>query len=510
MKTLAPAVVVLALAAQGAIGAPPARAQDPPAPAREERIEAMRKAWEIPGLAVAIVHGDSVDARGYGVLEIGRPERVDGHTLFAIGSTTKAFTAAAVGILVEEGRLGWDDRVVDRLPGFALSDPWVTRRLTVRDLLAHRSGLPMANLMWLTGLHDRPELIRRLRWLDSDGGFRADLAYQNVLYAAAGSIVEEIAGVPWEAFVRDRMLGPLGMGRTRTGVRDLAKEENVAAPHARVDGEVGPVPYRDIDAVGPAGSIVSSAADMARWLGLHLSGEESDGRPLSAAVLAETHRPQIVMSGGPGLALFYPRTRFLAYGMGWVVSDYAGRTLLDHGGGIDGMTALVALVPEENLGVAILANRQLPAPPYWILYDVLDEVLGLERTDWSARFLETVAAFSLPPDPPRLEGTAPSLPLDRYVGTYHSSPLGAAEVARDGGGLSIRLGSLAAPLQHWHLDTFRAPWSDRAWRSAAGPGWITFRADRTGEIEALVLEAIPGETWEFDRREPEAPPGPNR
>ena len=493
----ATALATLVLAAHGA-AVPSARAQEASPLSREARIEAMREAWEIPGLAVAIVHGDSVDAQGYGVREVGRPERVDGRTLFAIGSTTKAFTAAAAAILVDEGRLGWDDRVVDRLPGFDLADPWVARRLTVRDLLAHRSGLPMANLMWLTGLHDRAELIRRLRRLDSGGGFRADLAYQNVLYAAAGSIVEEIAGVPWEAFVRGRILDPLGMDGTRTGVRGLREVENVASPHARVDGEIEPVPYRDIEAVGPAGSIVSSAADMARWLQLHLAPEGRDP-PVSAAALAETHRPQIVMSGGPALTAFYPRARSLAYGMGWVVSDYQGRTLLDHGGGIDGMTALVALVPEENLGVAILANRQLPAPPYWILYDILDEVLGVERTDWSARFRETVAAFSLPPDPPRLEGTTPSRPLDHYAGTYLSPPLGDAEVALDGGTLVFRLGSLAAPLEHWHLETFRAPWSDRAWRAAAGAGWITFRPGRDGEIEALVLEAIPGETWEFHR-----------
>lgn len=490
---------VLALAALGAVWPPSILAREPPPPplSRDARIEAVREAWEIPGLAVAILHGDSLEVRGYGVRELGRPEPVDGHTLFAIGSTTKAFTAAAVGILVEEGRLDWDDRVVDRLPGFALADPWVTRRLTIRDLLAHRSGLPMANLMWLTGLHDREELIRRLRWLDSDGGYRDGIAYQNVLYAAAGSIVEEVAGVTWEAFVRERILAPLGMEATRTGLQGLVGAESLATPQARVDGEVEPVPYRDIEPVGPAGSLLSSASDLARWLRLHLTAEESDERPVSAAILAETHRPQTVMSKEPALAVLYPRARSLTYGMGWVVSAYAGRTLLDHGGGIDGMTALVALVPEEEVGVAILANRQLPAPPYWILYDLLDDILGLERTDWSARFQETLAGFSPPPGPVRLEGTSPSLRLDRYVGSYTSPVLGEAEVARDGDGLTFRLGSLAAPLEHWHLDTFRAPWSDRAWRAAAGPGWVTFRSGRDGAIEALVLEAVPGETWEL-------------
>jgi CubicO group peptidase (beta-lactamase class C family) len=473
-------------------------------------LETDRKDWDIPGLAVAIVQGDSVVlVRGYGVREAGGAEPVDAHTLFAIGSTTKAFTSTALAMLVGEGALGWDDRVVDRLPGFTLEDPWVTGEITIRDLLAQRSGLPMANLMWLSGQHDRSELVRRIRFLEPATSFRSAFSYQNVLYTAAGIVVETVAGKSWTAFLRERVFRPLKMERTNTSVDSLVGVGNVATPHAVIDGEPRAVHYRNIDHVGPAGSINSSAAEMAQWLRLQLGGGDVDGRRLVAEeALEETRRPQIVMPLEGPLAALYPEARSLAYGMGWVISDYRGRTLLDHGGGIDGMTSLVALVPEEGLGVAILTSVQLPTPPYWILYTIFDRYLEAESDDWSAHFRELHGMFEARPTVERVPMAEPSLPLDRYAGMYDSAPLGEIGIEGRDESLHLRYGRLEGPLEPWHFDTFRVLWNDPAWLAAAGPGWVTFRLGREGGVEGFELEAIPGETWGFDRIREVAGSGP--
>ncbi len=484
-------------------------------------VEAVRTEVGIPGVAIAVVRGDSVvHARGYGVREVGSGDPVDAETLFAIGSATKAFTATLIGTLVDDGLLGWDDRVVDRLPGFSLEDPWVTGEITLRDLLAHRSGLPPANLMWLTTNPAADTLIRRLRGLEPAAGFRSTFTYQNGLYAAAGRIAEEATGERWDALLAERILGPLGMRRTVSSVDALGGRSNVAAPHAVVDGEVTPVPWRPLDGVAPAGAINSSAADLARWLRFLIadgvvSGGSSDATPdgaadgerlIEAATLAETRAPQIVVPADPVMRAFHPAARVQAYGLGWFVSDFHGRTLVAHGGGIDGMSALVAWIPEEELGVAILTNLQTPAPVwiYGILYGVLDPALGVEATDWRtpARAVDEMldAMVVDRPAPERAEDAPASLPLDAYTGTYSSPTLGEARVAVEAGGLIFDHGTLRGALEHWHHDTFRVEWRDAAWRSAAGAGWITFRLDRDGAVEALELEAIPGESERLERR----------
>lgn len=508
VAALGPALAALILAA------PAAAIQRPGLADLETRIERIRQAWEIPGLAVAVVRNDSILlVRGFGVREIGRPTPVDEATLFAIGSTTKAFTSTALAMLVGDGLLGWDDPVVDHLPDFRLADPWVTRQITIRDLLAHRSGLPMANLMWLTGQHDADALVERLRHLEATAGFRTTLAYQNVLYLVAGRILAARTGVPWDRFVAERLLAPIGMARTRTGVSGLAEVGNVATPHARIEGAVDIVPYRDIDALGPAGAILSGAADMARWLRFQLADGAVGGRRLvEREALRETRRPQIVMRPEGPLAAFYPDAGAgLAYAMGWVVSRYRGVTMLDHGGGIDGMTSLVALVPEQRLGVAMLMNLQTVAPPYWILYPVLDHLLGHDPVDRTAGFraLAEQVERMVSAEPPRIADTRPSRAMESYVGEFIHPTLGRAQIVLENGTLVFRMGRLSGRLEPWHFDTFRVPWTDRAWRAAAGPGWVTFRLDREGRVSGFAFSAVPGEAWTFERVEQQADRSPS-
>lgn len=501
-----PAITSLALLVGMLAGPAPAPSQPAPLAELEARVESLRKAFGIPGLAIAIVRDDSIlMARGYGIRRIGEADRIDAETLFAIGSTTKAFTSTAMAMLVGEGALEWEDPVYELLPEFVLKDPWLTREITVRDALAHRSGLPMANLLWLTGLHEAEDLVARLRFLEPSADVRAAFTYQNVLYVAAGEIIERTTGMPWAEFITRRILRPLGMERTRTSLSHLENVGNAASPHASIEGSIQPVPYRNIDTVGPAGSILSSAEDMGAWLRFQLSaGMAGNSRLVESEALLETRRPQILIPHEGPVATFYPDARSLAYGMGWVVSEYRGRGVLDHGGGIDGMTTLVALVPEEGLGVAILTNLQTATPPYWILYPVLDVLLGHEPVDRTAGFraiAEQVEAI-LRVEPPRVDGAQPSLPPRSYAGGYESALLGSARVTFEDGRLVFRFGQFTGALVAWHFDTFRVDWNDRAWRAAAGPGWITFRLDRAGAVEELELVAIAGEEpWTFERRD---------
>jgi CubicO group peptidase (beta-lactamase class C family) len=250
--------------------AAPLGAQDPLAGLDEYVTHVMRD-WEAPGVAVAVVKDDRVVfAGGFGLREVGRPDRVDEHTLFAIASTSKAFTAAALGMLVDAERVQWDDRVIDHLPGFRLHEPYATREMTVRDLLSHRSGLPRGDRLWYLSHLDRDEIVRRVRGLEPVWSFRARYGYQNIMFTAAGELIEAVTDTTWDDFVRARIFEPLGMLRTTTTVRDLEQRGNAAEPHGKIDGRVVAIGWRSFDNVGAAGAIISSVADMAEWIRLHL------------------------------------------------------------------------------------------------------------------------------------------------------------------------------------------------------------------------------------------------
>ena len=251
--------------------------------------------WKIPGLAIAVVKGDSlVFARGYGVLDVTKPTPVDEHSRFAIGSTTKAMTSAALGMLVDEGKLKWDDKVIDILPDFRLFDPYVTREITVRDLLTHRSGLPGTDLLWARADLSLPEIMRRLRYVKPNSSFRSQWNYQNVVYAIGGAIVAKVSGMPWEDFIRTRIFAPLGMTESEPLVAGIESRPNVALPHADIRDTMRRIPIRTTDPVAPAGSVWSSVSDMSRWMRFILdSGRVGDKRLLTPATFIELVTPQI-------------------------------------------------------------------------------------------------------------------------------------------------------------------------------------------------------------------------
>ncbi|HJR62774.1 MAG TPA: serine hydrolase [Gemmatimonadaceae bacterium] len=462
----------------------------------DDYIERGMRAWKVPGLSIAVVKDDSVVyARGFGVRRVGTNERVDERTLFAIGSSSKAFTAAAVAMLVDEKKVKWDDPATRHLPSLELFDPYATRELTVRDLLSHRSGLARGDLVWYGSEFDRDEILRRVRYLEPSWSFRARFGYQNIMYLAAGQTVEAVAKKSWDDFVDERIFTPLGMTASSTTVRALDGVENVARPHSDSSGTVRAVPYRNIDNIAPAGSINSNAIEMAQWIRLQLGNGTYEGKKLlSAEAVKEMHEPHTIIRREGPWAMMTPDASFMSYGLGWILHDYRGKKAVQHGGNIDGMHALVGMIPSEQVGVVILTNLNPNALTTAIMNRVFDAYLGAPATDWSKQLLAAMdslqglqAAAQKRMETARVDGTRPSVALEKYAGTYSHDMYGDVVVARNGDGLTIRRGqSFTAPLSHWHFDTFRI----QAVGGGIGMGFVSFTLDPMGQVASLSLQGI--------------------
>jgi CubicO group peptidase (beta-lactamase class C family) len=502
--------IIFALAL--ATGAMPLAAQQPP-PGFDGYVRRVMETFTVPGMAVAIVKdGKVVLARGYGVRRLGSPAPVDGATRFGIASNTKLFTATALAILVEEGTVAWDRPVIDYLPAFAMSDPYVTRELTVRDLLVHRSGLGLGAgdlLWWPPSTYDRKEILRRIRHIPLTTSFRSAYAYDNVLYLVAGEVIETVSGKSWEEFVRTRILARVGMTDSDVLHSGAGESGNVAGTHAAVNDTVRPIAPFLSDNTNPAGGIMSGANDMAKWMMVQLdSGRTPAGERLfSPSSTVELWREVTPMPIEPAPAgLPHLRPNFSGYALGLDVRDYRGRSLLQHTGGLPGYLSKVAMIPELRLGVAVLTNQESGAAFNSIAYRVLDHYLGARPQDYPAvyaaiqrRNAEELRATAASAAAVRDSTSGPSLPLARYAGTYRDQWYGDVVLAAEGGGLTIRFTrspSLVGDLLHWQHDTFLARWRDRELRADA---YATFTLDPDGRVAALrLVPASPTVDFSFD------------
>lgn len=475
-----------------------ASAQSPRDPAREldQYVAKAVKDWNVAGFSIAVVHkGRLVFAKGYGVREVGRPEPIDTSTIFAIASTTKAITGAALGMLVDEGKVRWDDPVTKYLPGFELHDPYATREVTVRDLMTHRAGLPNADFLWTGGDNSREEAIRRLRFLQPSYSFRAGYVYHNVMVSAAGEVVEAASGMSWDDFVTTRIFQPLGMTRSVTTLAASQTRDNRASPHWPRNDSLFVIKNSMADGIGPAGSVWSSAADMAKWVRFLLDSGRVDGRRLlQPATWAELFRP-VTMLGpvGPNAApqLRLSQPHFRTYALGWFQQDYQGRQVDFHTGSLNGMIAINGLIREEGLGVYVLGNTDHAELRHAVMFKTFDLFLGLPTRDWSGEMLAMRRADEAREDSTarraesrRVVGTSPSLPLERYAGTFADSLYGRVVVTLEDGALRIRSSSTqVASLEHWHFDTFRARWDDW-WR---GRATVSFIVEPNGAADRLEI-----------------------
>lgn len=470
-----------------------AQAQRTLPPDLDQQIERGMADWEIPGLAIAVVkEGEIVYAKGFGVKKRGSADPVNEHTLFGIASVSKNITAAALAILVDEGKITWDTPIVEVIPWFALSDPWVTSQVTVRDALTHRVGIGrmIGNRLQFMSGHSRDELIRQLRYMDFQEPFRSSFVYSNMLYSVAGQVIEYASGQTWDEFLKLRLFEPIGM-QSNTSITALDTARNAAWPHQYIEGEVLPIQRRNWDNAGPAGGINASVTDVAKWMMMQLGepGVYKGKRLVSAEQMREIHKPQNVL---PSATPYGPQA---SYGLGWNILDHEGKRVLSHGGATDGFNTAAYLVPELELGIVVVGNsfNQLGDA---LAYTIIDANLGVSGNDWFDRYLSgyqrtfaRAKALRQEIHDARIMDTNPTLPLEQYVGRYASDAYDSVEVKLGENGLELHFWGqegLVADLTHWHYDTYRAEWRNPAQREE----FAFFTLGKSGKPEALHFEFV--------------------
>ncbi|MDP9008729.1 MAG: serine hydrolase [Pseudomonadota bacterium] len=502
MKTLVPASLMF-LCIAAALAAPPA--------GFEGRVESLRKDIGVPGMAIAIVEDDRITlAKGFGVKRLGSPDAVDADTIFPTGSTGKAFTVAALGILVDEGKINWDDKVIDRLPGFQMYDPWVTREMTIRDLLVHRSGLGLGagDLLFVPRSNlSRAESVRRLRNIKPATSFRSGFAYDNILYMVAGQLIESVSGETWEKFTANHVLKTAGMLHSTTDDETHFATADRAQPHARTNGGLRGVGDQSVlnerDNLGsnasPAGGLAVSANDMARWLMIQLDGGAlpgNSGRLFSRAAHEQMWTPLVLQPITPRSAALAPtQPMFNTYALGWDVRDYRGTKIVWHGGAVFGFLTAVVLIPDKHVGFSIEINSEDGQIIVGLMYELLDHYLGLPADSWpeklraekTQRVQEALKAYQATAAKPAKVG--PSLNLTHYVGTYTDPWYGNIEIAQAKGALTIDFKStprMSGTLEHWQYDSFITRFDDKN----IEPAYVTFGLDADGKVERVTMKPV--------------------
>lgn len=446
--------------------------------------------WGIPGMSVAIVHNDSlIFAEGFGVKKLGEGDAVGRNTLFGVASTTKAFTATAIAMLVDEGLVSWDDPIQKHLPDFKLYDSYVSENITIRDALTHRSGLGRmtGNRIQYMPNRERSELVYRMRYMEPEAPFRSGYVYSNMMYMVAGEVVQAVSGLSWDDFVMSRIFEPLGMQNSNTTITGLSERSDAAWPHQEIEGEIVPIPRRNFDNVGASASINSSAYEMSRWMRFHLgeAGVFEGERLVSRGSMAELYREVTQLPSSDRLA------NPSGYALGWTVSTWNGRTIYRHGGATDGMNTNLILIPEENVGIFITTNTF-----NWFMtalgHTLKDFYTGIsEQQNWHDRTLQRfndrkqqVLAIRESLHAGRAEYTEPSQNITAYTGTFHDPLYDEVEVVLGEKGLELHFWgdeTQIADLKHWHYDTFRAVWRNPAQREK----FVWFQLGEDGQPDLL-------------------------
>ena len=476
-------------------------------------VDSARKTFDVPGIAVAIVKdGKVVMEQGFGLREIGKPDPVDAHTLFAIASNTKAFTAASLQQLAEQGKLKMDDRAIDHLPWFRMSDPYVTHEMRIRDLLAHRSGLSLGAgdlLYWPPTSYTTKEVVERLRNVPIKNSFRSNYAYDNILFAVATLVIEQVSGQSYADYVHEHIFQPVGMDESLIDKTHLKPGMDVAIGHAKAN-------FKDLEPVPPmawlndpgAGGIYASVHDLAKWMNVQLAGgalptKGADGKP--ARLFSADSQQQMwsmltpITIGKPPIPELAPLVpHFYGYGESWFLSDYRGQRLVWHTGGWPGMVSRVTLVPELHLGVVVLTNQESGAAFNAVTYRVLDAYLNSDKkTDWVAVYDKAVKLGEAKADDSlakheaaRDKNSKPSLPLAQYAGTYRDPWYGDVIISHENGNLRLRFSKtaqLVGTMTPWQHDTFTVRWDDRALNADA---FVNFSMDVDGHIREVRMQPM--------------------
>jgi CubicO group peptidase (beta-lactamase class C family) len=458
----------------------------------EKDVRDTMAAWHLPGLAIAVVQNDRVIfIKGYGIKEIGKSDVVTADTLFEIGSTTKAFTATAMAMLADEKKLSWDDPVRNYVAGFHISDACTNSLITLRDIASHRSGVARHDELWDDSDFSRDELIKRIGAMKISKPIRTSYQYNNLMFVTAGEAAASAAKMPWEELIRTRIFAPLGMTESRIAFADWPASDHATGHRWDDKGERAEVqPMRNYDALAPAGTIKSSARDMAQWLRFQLAGGVIDGkRLLSEAALDETHTPQTIIPLGSATRALYPDSNFLTYALGWNASDYRGELLVAHAGALNGFRTNVALLPKRHLGIVVLENVGRGSALAALRNTILDQFLGAPARNWNTDLLEVErsAAFeanlkSAERESKRATAPKPSHDLSTYAGTFHNAGFGDVTISVANDALVLHWERLTIPLVHENYDTFSA--SDTLEDIDES---VQFRIGADGEVKSFTL-----------------------
>ncbi len=452
------------------------------------------KDFKVPGAAVVVVQGDKVILlKGYGYRDVAKQLSVTPQTLFAVGSITKSFTVTTLGMLVDEGKLDWDKPVRDFYPKFRMYDEVSTEEMTSRDLVTHRSGLPRHDFVWYTSDFSREDIVdNRLRYLQPNKPLRYTFQYNNLMFMTAGYLAGQLNGTTWEAAVQQRVLAPLGMTCSNFSVLDSQKTADFSEPYRknRKTEEVKQIPFYVQGAVGPAGEINSCAADLGRYLLLHMNHGNLEGKQLlSQNNSVQMQVPQMVIQGAPA----FQELGTNSYGMAFFISSYRGHRLVEHGGNIDGFSADFAFLPDDKIGVAVLSNLDGTALRDAVPFNVFDRLLGLDQVPWSQRFLDLEKKEKQSEEEaknkgytPRKTGTHPSHDLSDYVGDYQNPGYGIVSIARaaTGDGFQMHLNRRPEPLEHFHYDVFQVPENPEDEFEKLK---VIFHTDVDGDISSLSM-----------------------
>jgi CubicO group peptidase (beta-lactamase class C family) len=459
-------------------------------------IEKARNDWKVPGMAVVVAKdGKVLLKKGYGVRELGKPEKIDTQTLFACASTTKAMTAVCMGMLVDEGKVKWDDLVVNYLPEFQLYDACVTRELRIRDLFTHNSGVGNADFVWTIMDITPSEILEKMQLVKPSYSLRSSFIYQNIFYIAAGEVIRKVSGKSWEAFIQERIFNPLKMTRTAP-MRKYIKDDNQVRPHFEVDKKIKPIGYTKDDAVGPAGSVWASIDDMSKWMLCMMdSSKYEGGRLLQPKTWVEMFKPQTLVPASE----FYPTMQLIkpnwtSYGLGWFQHDYKGKKINYHTGSLSGLVAIHAQLPDEKVSIYVFENLDHAEVRHALVYKAFDLfALGGTR-DWSTEFLklyggirEKAEKVEKDFEAKRVMNTTPSLPLTEYTGKYTDPLYGELEISLEGNKLVIDINHFEkATVEHWNYNTFRGMYQ-HDWD---GHALAHFSLNTTGQVEKISLDGL--------------------
>lgn len=459
-------------------------------------VESARKLYQVPGLAITVVKdGKVIFKKGYGVRQIGTTNAVDTQTLFACASTTKAMTATCMAMLVDEGKVKWDDAVINYLPDFELYDPYVTRELKIRDLFTHNSGVGNADFLWSSMDIPSDEVLSKMKLVKPSYSLRSSFIYQNIFYLAAGKVIEKVSGSPWEVFIQKRIFEPLAMTRTFPLLSQV-KDNNQSHPHYLIENNITQIERTSADAIGPAGSVWSCLDDMSKWaLCMIDSSKYSGGRLVKPSTWAELFKPQVMVTASQ----FYPtaqltKPNWTTYSLGWFQQDYKGRKVNFHTGSLAGETAIHGQLPSEKLAVYVFGNYDHAEVRHALMFKAFDHfALGGTR-DWSSEFNTLYKKIQADGEKKekafessRVLNTNPSLALDAYTGHYTDPLYGEVIITRENDELVLVANQVVkARVRHWHYDTFRG-WYDKRWYGKLNANFIL---DEKGKVASMSFDGL--------------------